>query len=132
MTMAGNKRQPQVWKKRLLEALEKNMGIVTPACREVGISRDRFYTYYHEDEDFKRAVDDINNIQSDFVESQLFKKIKEGSERSILFYMRYKGKNKGYTDSLDITTGGKSLEGIKITYVDGNKGDEGFEENESQ
>jgi len=126
-----SKKQPEFYKKQLLISLEKNMGIVTPACKEVGISRDRFYTYYNEDEEFKKAVDDINNIQSDFVESQFFKKIKEGSERSILFYMRFKGKNKGYTDNLDITSGGKTIDQIKIIYVDANKGNEGVEENES-
>jgi transcriptional regulator of acetoin/glycerol metabolism len=30
-------------KPELLLALEKNLGIVTPACKEVGISRNVFY-----------------------------------------------------------------------------------------
>jgi len=121
-----SKKQPEVYKEKLLIALEKSLGIVTPACREVGISRDRFYTYYHEDADFKKKVDDIQNIQLDFVENQMFKKIKEGSEKSILFYMRYRGKGRGYTESLDITTGGENLNDIKIIFVNGNEGDEGL------
>lgn len=124
-----SKKQPEVYKEKLLTALEKSLGIVTPACREVGISRDRFYTYYHEDEDFKKRVDDIQNIQLDFVENQMFKKIKEGSEKSILFYMRYRGKGRGYTESLDITTGGENLNDIKIIFVNGNEGDKGLGKN---
>lgn len=96
-------------KKKLLEALERSLGIVTPACKEVGISRNTFYTYYREDEAFKSAVDDINEITLDFAENQLLKKIKEGSERSILFYMKYKARKRGYSDSIDITSGGKSM-----------------------
>ncbi len=96
-------------KKKLLEALERSLGIVTPACKEVGISRNTFYTYYREDEVFKAAVDDINEITLDFAENQLLKKIKEGSERSILFYMKYKARKRGYSDSIDITSGGKSM-----------------------
>lgn len=96
-------------KQKLLEALERSLGIVTPACKEVGISRNTFYTYYREDEVFKAAVDDINEITLDFAENQLLKKIKEGSERSILFYMKYKARKRGYSDSIDITSGGKSM-----------------------
>jgi len=119
-----SKQQPEVYKARLLEALEKSLGIVTPACKEVGISRDRFYTYYHDDPEFKKKVDDIQNIQLDFVENQMFRKIKEGSERSILFYMRYRGRKRGYTDNIDLTSGGEKLNSdIKVVFVDGNKSD---------
>jgi AcrR family transcriptional regulator len=115
----------------VLLALEKNLGIVTPACDEAGISRNTFYEYYKTDEEFKAAVDEINEIQGDFVENQLLKKIKEGSERSILFYMKYKGKKRGYTDTLDITTGGDKINTIKLIKV--NRDDlEKDDENESE
>jgi hypothetical protein len=117
-----SKHQPEVYKEKLLQALEKSLGIVTPACKDVGISRDRFYTYYNDDPEFKKAVDDIQNIQLDFVENQLFRKIKEGSERSILFYMKHRGRHRGYSDSLDITTDGQKLNNdIKVVFVDGDK-----------
>ena len=128
-----SKHQPKVWKKRLLEALERNLGIVTAACKEVGISRDRFYHYYNNDLEFKKAVDDIEEIQLDFVENQLFKKIQSGSERSILFYMKYKARSRGYKSSVDITSDDKSINvgpaEIKITFKDGSGNDinESFE-----
>jgi len=100
---------PEENKKKLLEALERSLGIVTPACKEVGVSRDTFYRYYKEDPEFKAKVDDINEITLDFAENQLLKKIKEGSERSILFYMKYKARRRGYTDSIDITSGGAPI-----------------------
>jgi hypothetical protein len=104
-------------KMKLIEALERSLGIVTPACKEVGISRNTFYTYYNEDIDFKSAVDDINEVTLDFAENQLLKKIKEGSERSILFYMKYKARRRGYSDSIDITSGGDKITGINISIV---------------
>ena len=109
-------------KQDLLKALERSLGIVTPACKEVGITRQTYHRWYNEDTEFKKAVDEINDIQGDFVENQLFKKIKEGSERSILFYMKYKGKKRGYSDSIDITSDGKSITEIKLIEVkkDGN------------
>lgn len=89
-------------KRLLLEALEKHLGIVTPACKEVGMSRDTFYRYYKTDAEFKAKVDEINEVTIDFVENQLLKQIKNGSERSILFYMKYKGRGRGYNDELNI------------------------------
>lgn len=130
-----SKHKPKYYKAKLLEALERSLGIVTPACKEVGISRNTFYLYYKEDEVFRASVDDINNITLDFAENQLLKKIKEGSERSILFYMKYRGKKRGYSDTLDITSDGKSLiilniPGLDLTqgYIPDDKTDEDFED----
>lgn len=109
-----SKQQPDVWKEKLLIALEKSMGIVSPACKEVGISRDRFYTYYKTDEEFKKSVDEIYEMQGDFVETQLFKNIASGDRQSILFYLKYRGKNRGYTNSIEVSGG---TEPIQIKYI---------------
>ncbi len=111
------KKDPKKHKQLLLEALERSLGIVTPACKEVGISRNTFYDYYKNDIEFKKAVDDINEVTLDFAENQLLKKIKEGSERSILFYMKYKARKRGYSDSLDITSGGDKITEIKLIQI---------------
>ena len=112
------KHNEKEYKRLLLIALESSLGIVTPACKDVGISRRSFYNYYRDDEDFRKSVDDINNITLDFAENQLLKKIKEGSERSILFYMKYRGRSRGYNDSIDITSGGdKILNEININII---------------
>jgi hypothetical protein len=115
------KHNAKVYKEQLLIALEKHLGIVTAACKEVGISRDSYYDYYNDDPEFRRKVDDINEIAIDFTESQLFKQIKSGSERSILFFMKYKGRKRGYTDSVDITSGGKAITEIKLIQIKNRK-----------
>ena len=118
-------RNPDKNKERLLIALEKHLGIVTEACKEAQISRKQFYVYCNTDEDFKATVEEINDMTIDFAEGALFKKIKEGSERSILFYLRYRARKRGYTDSVDITSGGeKLLTDIKINIVLPKKEDE--------
>lgn len=114
----AKKHDPEWHKQKLLEALERSLGIVTPACKEVGIARNTFYEYYKSDPEFKKAVDDIDELTLDFAENQLLKKIKEGSERSILFYMKYKARKRGYTDSLDITTNGKDITEIKLIKIE--------------
>jgi transcriptional regulator of acetoin/glycerol metabolism len=42
-----------ILKANLLEALEKSLGVVTTACSKVGCSRETFYKYCKEDEEFK-------------------------------------------------------------------------------
>lgn len=110
-------------KPKVLESLRKHLGVVTPACKENGISRQTYHNWYDNDPAFRQEVDIINDEQGDFVESKLFDKIKEGSERSIMFYMKYKGKKKGYSDSVDITSNGKEINEIKLIEIkrDGEK-----------
>jgi predicted DNA-binding transcriptional regulator AlpA len=98
-------------KKKLVEALEKSLGVVTTACKSVGIGRTTFYTYYKEDEEFKKAVDEIGNVALDFAESQLHKQIGDGNSSATIFYLKTKGKNRGYIErsELDLTSGGKTI-----------------------
>jgi transcriptional regulator of acetoin/glycerol metabolism len=42
-------------KKKVLEALEKCLGVVTDACKMANISRQTFYRWTHEDNEFKRT-----------------------------------------------------------------------------
>lgn len=109
-------------KNKMILALERSLGIVTPACKEVGISRETFYRWLKEDPDFKNRVKDIDEYTLDFVENQLLKKIKDGNDKAIMFYMRYKARKRGYTDSLDITTDGEKINEIKLIRI--NKKDE--------
>lgn len=111
------KNDTELNKEKMLVALEKHLGIVTPACKEVGISRNTFYTWIKQDPDFKQRVDDLDDVTLDFVETKLLEKIKDGDNKSIMFYMRYKARKRGYTDSLDVTTGGDKLTDIKINII---------------
>jgi hypothetical protein len=104
-------------KEIFLEALKKNLNIITAACEQSGVPRGTYYDWMKYDKEFRKKVDEIQEIQTDFVESQLLKKIKEGSEKSILFYMRFRGKKRGYTDSIDITTNGENLNHIQIEII---------------
>lgn len=131
--MSANKNTTEQKKIIFLDALKKNLNVVTAACEQTGVGRTTFYEWMKTDAEFKKKVEEVDEIQTDFVETQLLKKIKEGSERSILFYMRYKAKKRGYTDSLDITSGGEKLGGeIKIRFIDGNAGDKSAEENDGK
>jgi hypothetical protein len=90
-------------KKKLLESLELTLGIVTPACKSVGISRDTYYEYLKNDAEFAEKVADIKNVTADFVESKLFKQIEEGNTTAIIFYLKTMVKHRGYIERQEIT-----------------------------
>ena len=96
----------EINKKAILEALEKSLGVVTTAVKLVGISRSTFYKWIQEDQEFAKAVKEIENITLDFVESQLHKQIRDGNTPSTIFYLKTKGKKRGYYEKqqLDMTT----------------------------
>ena len=89
-------------KKALLEALNKSMGNVTLACKNVGIARSTYYDWLEKDLQFKKDVDEICEVQLDFVESKLFNAIDKENITAIIFYMKCKGKNRGYVERQEI------------------------------
>jgi hypothetical protein len=106
-------------KKTVLEALELHNGIISSACSATNTPRSTFYLWLKEDAEFKAAVDDIQEVAIDYVESKLFEKI-EGiqvvgkgartendepptyqvppSDTAIIFYLKTKGKKRGYVE----------------------------------
>jgi|TARA_R110002020_G_scaffold382105_1_gene592934 hypothetical protein len=85
-------------KKRLIAALEKHLGVVSSACNEVGISRTAYYDYYNKDSKFKEQVDELQNVALDFVESKLFQQIQNDNPTSTIFYLKTKGKKRGFIE----------------------------------
>jgi hypothetical protein len=94
-------------KKALIEAMEGSLGVVTTACKKVGVSRTTFYEYYNTDEKFKKDIDELEAVALDFAESQLHSQIKNGSTAATIFYLKTKGKKRGYVErqELDVSTG---------------------------
>lgn len=106
------KHNSKQYKKNLLTALRNHAGLITPACREVGISRQQYYYYLKNDPEFAEAVENIHEETIDYVESKLLEKIEQGSEKCILFFMKYRGKKRGYSDNIDITSNGETINSI--------------------
>ena len=90
-------------KRAVLAALESSLGVVTSACKKAEVSRTHFYNWMKDDPEFKKKVDDIENIAFDFVESQLYKQIQENNTTATIFYLKTKGKNRGYSERTEIT-----------------------------
>ena len=73
-------------KEAALEALEAHLGVVTDACKSLELARSTFYLWCQE--------------VLDIVESNLFKKIKGGDTTAIIFFLKTKGKKRGYIEKV--------------------------------
>lgn len=92
-----------ILKKRLIKALISSLGIVTQACEVAKCSRKTFYQYCREDENFQKAVEDIKEIAFDFVESKIYKQIKDDNTAMIIFFAKTKMKHRGYIERTELS-----------------------------
>ena len=93
----------------MIAALEKTLGIVTAACKASGISRDKHYYWMNHDPIYKKAVEEIGEMGVDFAEGKLLESIKNGSDTATIFYLKTKGKARGYVEKTEVdanVTGG--------------------------
>ena len=67
----------QINKKRMLKALESSLGVITTALKVTELSRTNFYKWLKEDEEFAKEVEEIENIQKDFIKSKYYECIKD-------------------------------------------------------
>ena len=106
-------------KKAIIAALEKSLGVVTTACKKVGIGRTQFYEWL-KDPEFAKEVASIEDIALDFAESQLHQQIQDGSTAATIFLLKTKGKRRGYVERQEITGAEGLPTNIKINIVEGN------------
>jgi len=85
-------------KELMIETLQKCLGIVTTACLKVGLNRSTHYGWLKEDPDYKARVDEVDDLVIDFAESQLHKSIQNGSDTATIFFLKTKGKRRGYVE----------------------------------
>lgn len=77
-------------KERVLKALESSLGIVTSAIAKVGISNYTFYDWFKKDEEFKKRVEEIQDVFSIVVEDKLKTGILQDDQQSIRFYLSHR------------------------------------------
>lgn len=93
----------QINKKRMLEALEKSLGVVTTALKTCNLSRTNYYKWLKEDEEFANNVRDIEAIAKDFIKSKYYECIKDKVPSVVLHGAKTQlGWNE--TNKLDITS----------------------------
>jgi len=96
-----SKAQIKQLKEDYIEALKASAGLVTQACKKVGIdSRQTIYNWRKKDPEFDAACEEAGKEASemalDLAESALMRNIQAGDTKAIKFYLTCKGKPRGY------------------------------------
>lgn len=83
-------------KAQFLEELSKCMAIKTTAARRCKIGRTMLYEYLQSDLDFALKVQEIEDAAVDYAESKLHELVAVGDRASIMFFLKAKGRERGY------------------------------------
>lgn len=102
----AQKKKLEIKKKNLVTALTASLGNISMACEQCGVDRGMFYQYVEQDPKFAEQVDNIDAKNLDFVETKIMSKIKDGDIAAIIFYLKTKGKSRGYVERTELTGGG--------------------------
>lgn len=130
-------------KKAMIEALKKSLGVVTDACKMAGVGRTQFYSWLKDDPEFNRNVESINEESLDFAETKLFELIRgvvlpedkifvhkgktitvptmrtyPPDTASVIFYLKTKGKKRGYVEKQEIEHSGRIQTAQDLTDED--------------
>lgn len=81
--------------KQFITTLKKTLGVVTVALQQEGITRED-YQEWLDNPFFSNEVDKVSESSLDYVENQLMSLIKEGNLSAIQYYLKTKGKDRGY------------------------------------
>lgn len=88
-----------VRRKLFLRALIKCNGVIKDACEATGVARTTVYNWIEKYPDFAEALTMIEDSGIDFAESKLFENIDKGLEASIIFFLKTRGKKRGYQET---------------------------------
>lgn len=108
-------------KAAMVEALEQTLGVVTTACNSAGIARDTHYRWMKEDKTYAEEVAALEDVALDFAESKLHRQIRDHNTAATIFYLKTKGKKRGYVEKqeIDHTSGGEKIGGAVYKLPNG-------------
>ena len=98
---------------KFLEVYASKMGNVSKACEATNISRQTYYDWM-KDKEFASKVNEVVEGLLDFAEHKLLSNIKDGKTAEILFYLKTKGKARGYIERQEVDTVGDKMFEVKI------------------
>ena len=111
-------------KEQFIKAYAEQKGFISEVCKAIGISRQTFYRWKKSDKTFNEIVGDIEEGLIDFVESKLFNRIEKEDITAIIFFLKTKGKSRGYVERIEQLLQGDKFKPLKVIVTsDGNKPD---------
>ena len=89
-------------KETFLQALKLNLGNITEACKASNVPRRTYYNWVDADEEFKHSCKDVEESLLDLAENRLLEKIDKYDITAIIFFLKTKGKKRGYIEKQEV------------------------------
>lgn len=103
---------------QITEAIKAAKGILASAANALGCSRATIYNAIERNPAIKAVYADESEKVIDFVESKLLDRINKGDTTAMIFFLKTKGKSRGYVERIESTgKDGGAIE-IKVIYDD--------------
>lgn len=100
-------------KEKFIENFKLSLANISISCEASGISRQTYYNWRNGDKEFRESCKDIEERNLDLAEMKLLNAIREGKTAELIFYLKTKGKKRGYVERQEIT----GIDGQKLFEV---------------
>ena len=85
-------------KRAFISGLQEKAGNISKACEAAGIGRTIFYDWLQKDKAFAARFNEVNEAIIDWGEDALKARIQMGDTTAIIFFLKTKGKVRGYVE----------------------------------
>jgi hypothetical protein len=111
---------PQPYRKytpeQIVRALQESHGMIAPAARSLGCSRDTIRRYLAEYAEIAQTIADEREATTDLAENKLRDAIIHGEAWAICFYLKCMAKDRGYVERAELTGNNGAPVKIKLVY----------------
>lgn len=83
---------------KIAEIYKKKGCNITAACAALNISRVTFYKRKEKSKKLQELIEEADESLIDFAESKLVEHINDGDVTSLIFFLKTKGKKRGYVE----------------------------------
>jgi hypothetical protein len=87
----------------MIAALRQTGGFVSVAAHALGCDRSTVHRYINEFPTVRAAYEETNEANLDIAEAKLMQQVRDGDPSQVRFYLRTKGRGRGYGDRQEIT-----------------------------
>ena len=102
---------------QLIDAIKKNAGIVSGILQtlkkeyNIEVTRNAIYDRRYKDPAIEAAFIEAEEMTADVAENRLLDAIRSGNMKAVMFYLKTKGKKRGYVERQEMTgADGKALQ----------------------
>ena len=86
---------------KIANTYEKKACNVSATCAALNISRTMWYKWRNKHPKLDELLKESEESLIDFAESKLMENINSGMETSLIFFLKTKGKNRGYVETVE-------------------------------